>query len=35
VLHNGELVADGKPEAVMALPMVREIYLGIPAEEAA
>ncbi len=35
VLHNGELVADGKPEAVMALPVVREIYLGIPAEEAA
>jgi branched-chain amino acid transport system ATP-binding protein len=35
VLHNGELVADGKPETVMALPVVREIYLGIPAEEAA
>lgn len=35
VLHNGELVADGRPEAVMALPVVREIYLGVGAEEAA
>lgn len=35
VLHNGELVADGKPDTVMALPVVREIYLGIPAEAAA
>lgn len=35
VLHNGELVADGKPDAVMALPVVREIYLGVGAEEAA
>ncbi|HWK67784.1 MAG TPA: ABC transporter ATP-binding protein [Rhizobiaceae bacterium] len=34
VLHNGELVADGKPDTVMALPVVREIYLGIPAEVA-
>ncbi|MDN2581939.1 ABC transporter ATP-binding protein [Aquibium sp. ELW1220] len=33
VLHNGELVADGKPDAVMALPTVREIYLGVSAEE--
>ncbi len=32
VLHNGELVADGEPEAVIALPVTREIYLGIPAE---
>lgn len=32
VLHNGELVADGAPEEVIALPIVREIYLGIPAE---
>ena len=35
VLHNGELVADGRPDTVMALPIVREIYLGIGAEEAA
>lgn len=34
VLHNGELVADGKPDTVMALPVVREIYLGVPAEAA-
>ncbi len=34
VLHNGELVADGDPEQVMDLPIVREIYLGIPASEA-
>jgi len=32
VLHNGELVADGPPEDVIAMPIVREIYLGIPAE---
>ena len=35
VLHNGELVADGRPDAVMALPIVREIYLGVGAEEVA
>ena len=35
VLHNGELVADGKPGEVMALPIVREIYLGVGAEEVA
>ena len=34
VLHNGELVADGKPGEVMALPAVREIYLGIAPGEA-
>ncbi len=33
VLHNGELVADGKPDEVMALPQVREIYLGVGADE--
>jgi branched-chain amino acid transport system ATP-binding protein len=33
VLHNGELVADGKPDEVMALPIVREIYLGIGPED--
>ena len=33
VLHNGELVADGKPDEVMALRQVREIYLGVGADE--
>jgi branched-chain amino acid transport system ATP-binding protein len=31
VLHNGELVAEGEPEEVIGLPIVREIYLGLPA----
>ncbi|MGZ5206290.1 MAG: ATP-binding cassette domain-containing protein, partial [Caldimonas sp.] len=36
VLHNGKLVADGEPEAVIASPIVQEAYLGIaPAVEAA
>ena len=35
VLNNGELVADGPPEEVIAMPIVREIYLGIPADEGA
>ena len=35
VLHNGELVADGDPAEVMALPIVREIYLGAGAEDVA
>jgi branched-chain amino acid transport system ATP-binding protein len=35
VLHNGELVADGNPSEVMALPIVREIYLGVGAEDVA
>lgn len=35
VLHNGELVADGAPEEVIALPVVREIYLGVSEDEAA
>ncbi len=35
VLHNGELVADGGPDEVMGLPIVREIYLGLPPEEEA
>jgi len=29
VLHNGELVADGDPETVIALPVVQEAYLGV------
>ncbi len=28
VLHNGRLVADGEPAAVMASPIVRQAYLG-------
>ena len=28
VLHNGKLVADGKPAEVMASPIVQEAYLG-------
>ncbi len=36
VLHNGRLVADGEPEAVIASRVVQEAYLGIaPAEVAA
>jgi len=29
VLHNGCLVADGEPTAVIALPIVQEAYLGV------
>jgi len=29
VLHNGSLVADGEPAAVIASPIVQEAYLGI------
>ena len=29
VLHNGQLVADGEPAAVIALPVVQEAYLGV------
>ncbi|MHA6297542.1 ABC transporter ATP-binding protein [Devosia sp. CAU 1758] len=35
VLHNGELVADGEAGEVMALDLVREIYLGVGADEVA
>jgi len=35
VLHNGELIADGDPAQVMAMPLVREIYLGVGADEEA
>ena len=28
VLHNGQLVADGDPATVIALPVVQEAYLG-------
>ncbi|MFO6421054.1 ABC transporter ATP-binding protein [Hylemonella sp. W303a] len=33
VLHNGELVADGEPAAVIASPIVQEAYLGVAKEE--
>jgi branched-chain amino acid transport system ATP-binding protein len=33
VLHNGALVADGEPAAVIASPIVQEAYLGVPAEQ--
>jgi len=29
VLHNGQLVADGAPETVIASPIVQEAYLGM------
>jgi branched-chain amino acid transport system ATP-binding protein len=36
VLHNGALMADGQPDAVIALPIVQQAYLGLaPVEEAA
>ena len=35
VLHNGQLVADGEPAAVIASPVVQGAYLGIVAEEVA
>ena len=36
VLHNGQLVADGEPAAVIASPIVQQAYLGIaPEAEAA
>jgi len=32
VLHQGELVADGKPADVIASPIVQEAYLGVAAD---
>ena len=32
VLHNGQLVADGEPEAVIASPIVQQAYLGLAPE---
>jgi branched-chain amino acid transport system ATP-binding protein len=29
VLHNGKLVADGEPAAIIASPIVQEAYLGV------
>jgi branched-chain amino acid transport system ATP-binding protein len=34
VLHDGALVADGEPEAVIASPIVQQAYLGTMAEVA-
>jgi branched-chain amino acid transport system ATP-binding protein len=33
VLHNGQLVADGAPAAVMASSVVQEAYMGASASE--
>ena len=35
VLHNGQMVADGEPAAVIASPIVQQAYLGIVSEEPA
>ncbi|OBS30522.1 ABC transporter ATP-binding protein [Tepidimonas fonticaldi] len=35
VLHNGQLVADGEPETVIASPVVQRAYLGLDVEVAA
>lgn len=35
VLHNGQLVADGEPAAVIASPIVQQAYLGAVVEEPA
>ena len=35
VLHNGQLVADGEPAAVIASPVVQQAYLGVISEVAA
>jgi branched-chain amino acid transport system ATP-binding protein len=32
VLHGGNLIAEGEPEAVIRSPQVAEIYMGIPAD---
>ncbi|MEO7390584.1 MAG: ABC transporter ATP-binding protein [Ramlibacter sp.] len=34
VLHNGSLVADGDPAAVIASPIVQEAYLGVAPKDA-
>jgi branched-chain amino acid transport system ATP-binding protein len=34
VLHHGRLVADGAPEAVIAMPVVQQAYLGVAAPAA-
>ncbi|MFL6797905.1 MAG: ABC transporter ATP-binding protein [Xanthobacteraceae bacterium] len=32
VLHGGTFIGEGEPKAVINLPAVREIYMGIPAD---
>jgi len=32
VLHEGALVADGEPAAVIASPIVQQAYLGVSAD---
>ena len=34
VLHNGALVTDGDPQAVIASPIVQEAYLGMEPADA-
>ncbi|MNV29718.1 Energy-coupling factor transporter ATP-binding protein EcfA2 [compost metagenome] len=33
VLHNGQLMADGEPAAVIASPIVQQAYLGVAPTE--
>lgn len=33
VLHGGAIIAEGAPAEVVAAPRVREIYMGMPADE--
>ena len=35
VLHNGQLVADGKPAEVISSPIVQQAYLGVPVQDSA
>jgi len=32
VLHGGRFIGEGEPKAVIKLPAVRDIYMGIPAD---
>jgi len=35
VINYGQIIADGNPQEVMALPQVHEIYMGLDADDAA
>jgi branched-chain amino acid transport system ATP-binding protein len=35
VIDFGKIVAEGEPNAVMAAPLVQEIYMGISVDETA